>query len=392
MEEAVIVATGRSAIGKAGRGSLRQTRPDEFGAQVLKAVIERAQGLDPAQIEDVIMGCATPEAEQGMNTARIISLRAGLPTSVSGVTVNRFCSSGLQALAMAAQGIQTGMYDTVVAGGVESMSILPMGGHNISPNPTLARDYPQAYISMGHTAEEVAARFGVSRSDQDAFAARSHARAAQARAQGALSAQIVPLEVTIRDEDELGRPRSRNVVFSVDEGVRPETSVEVLAKLRPAFRANGTVTAGNSSQTSDGAAALVLMSARRAAAAGLRPLGVFRAFAVAGVDPEIMGVGPVAAVPKVLEKAGLRLQDIDLIELNEAFAAQAVHVIRALQMDEDRVNVNGGAIAIGHPLGCTGARQAVDILAELERRNQRYGLVTMCIGGGMGAAGVIERV
>jgi acetyl-CoA acyltransferase len=392
MEEAVIVATGRSAIGKAGRGSLRQTRPDEFGAQVLKAVIERAQGLDPAQIEDVIMGCATPEAEQGMNTARIISLRAGLPTSVSGVTVNRFCSSGLQALAMAAQGIQTGMYDTVVAGGVESMSILPMGGHNISPNPTLARDYPQAYISMGHTAEEVAARFGVSRSDQDAFAVRSHARAAQARAQGALSAQIVPLEVTIRDEDELGRPRSRNVVFSVDEGVRPETSVEVLAKLRPAFRANGTVTAGNSSQTSDGAAALVLMSARRAAAAGLRPLGVFRAFAVAGVDPEIMGVGPVAAVPKVLEKAGLRLQDIDLIELNEAFAAQAVHVIRALQMDEDRVNVNGGAIAIGHPLGCTGARQAVDILAELERRNQRYGLVTMCIGGGMGAAGVIERV
>lgn len=272
------------------------------------------------------------------------------------------------------------------------MSILPMGGHNISPNPTLARDYPQAYISMGHTAEEVAARFGVSRSDQDAFAVRSHARAAQARAQGALSAQIVPLEVTIRDEDELGRPRSRNVVFSVDEGVRPETSVEVLAKLRPAFRANGTVTAGNSSQTSDGAAALVLMSARRAAAAGLRPLGVFRAFAVAGVDPEIMGVGPVAAVPKVLEKAGLRLQDIDLIELNEAFAAQAVHVIRALQMDEDRVNVNGGAIAIGHPLGCTGARQAVDILAELERRNQRYGLVTMCIGGGMGAAGVIERV
>lgn len=392
MKEAVIVAGARSAVGKAGRGTLRETRADDFGAAVLKETLARVEGLDPAAIEDVILGCATPEAEQGMNIARNLLLRAGLPTSVPGQTVNRFCSSGLQAIAMAAQSIQTGGYEVAVAGGVESMSRLPMGGHNISPNPYLAEHFPQAYISMGHTAEEVAKRFGISREDQDAFALRSHELAATAIAAGKTRDQIVPLDVSLTIVDEEGRPKRVQKRFAEDEGVRSDTSLAALSKLRPAFAVNGSVTAGNSSQTSDGAAMLVMMSANRAAAEGLKPIGVFRSFAVAGVDPEIMGVGPIAAVPKALAQAGLTLDEIDLIELNEAFAAQALQVVRSLGMDMNKVNVNGGAIALGHPLGCTGARQTIDILEELKRRGGRYGLVTMCIGGGMGAAGVFERL
>ncbi len=391
MNEAVIVAGARSAIGRSGRGSLRHTRPDEFGSAVLKEMLSRV-AFDPAEIEDIILGCATPEAEQGMNMARIVGLRAGLPTNVAGMTINRFCSSGLQSIALAAQGILAGTYDAVVAGGVESMSRLPMGGYNLSPNPYLAENFPDAYISMGHTAEEVARRFGVSREDQDAFALRSHRLAAAANDEGKLDAQIVPLQVSVQETDEDGRTANRSFTFSRDEGIRRETTLDALAKLKPAFSLNGSVTAGNSSQTSDGAAAVLMMSAERAAREGLNPIGVFRSFAVAGVDPDIMGVGPVAAVPKALEKAGLSLAEIDLIELNEAFAAQAVQVIRALGMNEEIVNVNGGAIAIGHPLGCTGTRQTVDLLEELKRQKKRYGLVTMCIGGGMGAAGVIERV
>ena len=392
MREAVIVAGARSAVGKAGRGNLRQTRPDELAAMILKGVLARVPELDPAQIEDIVLGCATPEAEQGMNLARIIALRAGLPTSVAGVTINRFCSSGLQAIAMAAQSIQTGMNDVVVAGGVESMSRLPMGGYNISPNPYLAEYYPESYMSMGHTAEEVARRFGVSREDQDAFALQSHRRAAAAMREGKFKNEIIPVDVTLTDTDENGRVRERRITVDTDEGVRTDTTLDALAKLKPAFSVTGSVTAGNSSQTSDGAAALVMMSDRQAAAQGLQPIGVLRSFAVAGVDPDIMGVGPIAAVPKALEKAGLTLANIDRIELNEAFAAQALQVIRVLDMDQGRVNVNGGAIALGHPLGCTGARQTVTVLEELKRVGGRYGLVTMCIGGGMGAAGVIERL
>lgn len=392
MREAVIVAGARSAVGKAGRGNLRQTRADELAAMILKGVLARVPELDPAKIEDIVLGCATPEAEQGMNMARIIGLRAGLPTSVAGVTINRFCSSGLQAIAMAAQSIQTGANDVVVAGGAESMSRMPMGGFNISPNPYLAEYFPESYMSMGHTAEEVARRFGVSREDQDAFALQSHRRAATAIREGKFKSEIIPVEVTLTDTDDSGRVRERKVIVDTDEGVRPDTTLEALAKLKPVFSLTGSVTAGNSSQTSDGAAALVMMSDQQAAVLGLQPIGVFRSFAVVGVDPDIMGVGPVAAVPKALEKAGLTLADIDRIELNEAFASQALQVIRALHMDQSKVNVNGGAIALGHPLGCTGARQTVTLLEELKRVGGRYGLVTMCIGGGMGAAGVIERL
>ncbi|MCL6597171.1 MAG: acetyl-CoA C-acetyltransferase [Alicyclobacillus macrosporangiidus] len=392
MREAVIVAGVRTAIGKAPKGSLRSTRPDDLGAAVIKALLNRAPGVRPEDVEDVIIGCAIPEAEQGMNMARIIALRAGMPTTVPGVTVNRFCASGLQTIAMAAQQVMSGMADVVIAGGVESMSMIPMGGYNISPNPYLADHYPQAYMSMGHTAEEVAKRFGVTREDQDAFALRSHRRAAAAIDAGKFKDEIVPVEVKQTELGPDGKPVTHTFVFDTDEGVRRDTSMEALAKLRPAFSANGTVTAGNSSQTSDGAAAVLVMSADRALELGLKPLAVFRSFAVAGVDPDIMGVGPVAAVPKALKLAGLTLGEIDLIELNEAFAAQALQVIRALEMDEERVNVNGGAIALGHPLGCTGARLTVSLLNELSRRGGRYGLVTMCIGGGMGAAGVIERV
>lgn len=392
MREAVIVAGVRTAIGKAPKGTLRNTRPDDLGAIVIEELMRRVPQVAKEEIEDVIMGCAIPEAEQGMNVARIIALRAGLPTSVSGMTVNRFCSSGLQTISIAAQQIMTGMADILIAGGVETMSMLPMGGYNISPNPDLADRYPEAYMSMGHTAEQVAQRFGVSREDQDAFALRSHQRAAKAIREGKFAGEIVPVTIKETTIGANNKAVTKERVFDTDEGVRENTSLEALANLRPAFGVKGSVTAGNASQTSDGAAAVLLMSAEKATELGLKPLGVFRSFAVAGVDPDIMGVGPVAAVPKALKLAGISLEDVDLIELNEAFASQSLHVIRTLGMDEEKVNVNGGAIALGHPLGCTGARLTVSLLNELERKQGRYGLVTMCIGGGMGAAGVFERL
>jgi len=392
VREAVIVAGVRTAVGKSGKGSLRDVRPDDLGAIVLEELLRRVPQVEKSEIEDVIIGCAVPEAEQGMNMARIIALRAGLPTSVPGVTVNRFCSSGLQTIAMGAQQIMTGFADVIIAGGVESMSLLPMTGYNVAPNPYLADNYPAAYSSMGHTAEEVARRFEVSREDQDAFALRSHQRAAEAISSGKFKEEIVPVPIKRARVDGNNKVVFEETVFDTDEGVRASTSLEALAKLRPAFHVQGSVTAGNSSQTSDGAAAVLLMSADRARELGLKPLGVFRSFAVAGVDPDIMGVGPVAAVPKALKLAGIDLQDVDLFELNEAFASQSLHVIRNLGLDEEKVNVNGGAIALGHPLGCTGAKLTLSILHELERRGGRYGVVTMCIGGGMGAAGVFERL
>ncbi|MFO7248801.1 MAG: acetyl-CoA C-acetyltransferase [Bacillota bacterium] len=392
MREAVIVAAVRTPIGKAKKGALRHVRPDDLGALVVREALARVPGLKPEAIDDVIFGCAIPEAEQGLNIARIIAMRAGLPTTVPGVTVNRFCSSGLQAIADAALRIRCGLADVIVAGGVESMSLVPMTGHKVSPNPYLVDHFPEVYMSMGHTAERVARRFGISREDQDAFALRSHQRAAAAIAAGRFRDEIVPVEVTERGVDEDGRVQERTRLFDTDEGVRPDTSLEALARLKPVFRVDGTVTAGNASQTSDGAAAVVVMSAEKAEELGIKPLGVFRSFAVAGVDPDIMGVGPVEAIPRALKLAGVRQQDVDLIELNEAFASQAVHCIRALELDEARVNVNGGAIALGHPLGCTGARQTVTLLYELARRKGRYGVVSMCVGGGMGAAGVFEAL
>jgi acetyl-CoA acyltransferase len=391
VRDAVIVAGVRTAIGKAPKGTLRNFRPDDMGAAVVSELLARVPQLPKEEIEDVLFGCAIPEAEQGMNVARVIAMRAGLPTSVPGVTVNRFCSSGLQTIAMAAQAVMTGMMDCVIAGGTETMSMVPMGGFNISPNPALVDTFPEVYMSMGHTAEEVAKRFQVSREDQDAFALQSHQRAIQAIDSGRFRDEIVPLTVKMADVGDDNRVISKDITFAVDEGPRRDTSMEALSKLRPAFHVKGSVTAGNSSQTSDGAAAVLVMSAERAQQLGLQPIGIFRSFAVAGVDPDIMGVGPIAAVPKALAKAGLRLEDMDLIELNEAFASQALQVIRTLGMNQDIVNVNGGAIALGHPMGCTGSRLTVSILHELARREQRYGLVTMCIGGGMGAAAVFER-
>ncbi|GIV89286.1 MAG: acetyl-CoA acetyltransferase [Chloroflexus sp.] len=391
MREAVIVSGVRTAVGKAGRGALRTVRPDDLAAIVIKAAIERA-GIEPALVEDVIMGCAMPEGEQGLNVARIAAQRAGLPDSVCGVTVNRFCSSGLQTIAMAAYQIMAGQNDIIVAGGTESMSMVPMSGNKYSPNPYLAQHDPAVYLSMGLTAERVARRFEISRADQDAFALRSHQRALAAQAAGLFDNSIVPVEVEMVEPGPDGQPQRRVQIFTRDEGPRADTSAEALAKLKPVFAADGTVTAGNSSQTSDGAAAVVVMSAERAAELGLKPRARFVSFAVGGVEPEVMGIGPVVAIPKALKLAGLTLADIDLIELNEAFAAQALAVIRQLDLDEERVNVNGGAIALGHPLGCTGAKLTVQILDELERRGGRYGMVTMCIGGGMGAAGIFERL
>ncbi len=390
MRNAVIVAAARTAVGKAPKGTLRAVRPDDMAAVVVQAIVERS-GIDPAAVEDLVLGCAFPEAEQGMNVARIVALRAGLPDSVCGQTVNRFCSSGLQTIATAAQQIMAGMGDVIIAGGVESMSSVPMIGNKFVANPTLAEQYPGVYLGMGLTAENVARKYGVSRADQDAFALRSHQRAAAAQAEGRFSSQIVPLDVDLA----LGNGSSvleKSFVFDVDEGVRHDTSMEALAKLKPAFAMGGTVTAGNSSQTSDGAAAALIMSEERANALGMKPLARFVAFAVGGVPPELMGIGPIAAVPKALKYAGMNLSDIDLIELNEAFAAQGLAVMRELGFDEEITNVNGGAIALGHPLGCTGAKLTVQLLHELERQDKRVGLVTMCIGGGMGAAGIIERL
>jgi acetyl-CoA acyltransferase len=391
MREAVIVSGVRTAVGKAGRGALRTVRPDDLAAIVVKAAIERA-AIDSALVEDVIMGCAMPEGEQGLNVARIAAQRAGLPDSVCGVTVNRFCASGLQTIAMAAYQIMSGQSEVVVAGGTESMSMVPMSGNKFSPNPYLAQHDPAVYLSMGLTAEKVAQRFEIDRAEQDAFALRSHQRALAAQAAGLFDRSIVPVEVEQVEIGPDGRPQRRVQVFDRDEGPRADTSMEALAKLKPVFAAEGTVTAGNSSQMSDGAAAVVVMSAERAAELGLKPRARFVSFAVGGVEPEVMGIGPVVAIPKALKLAGLNLADIDLIELNEAFAAQSIAVIRQLELDEERVNVNGGAIALGHPLGCTGAKLTVQLLDELERRGGRYGMVTMCIGGGMGAAGIFERI
>jgi acetyl-CoA acyltransferase len=390
MRNAVIVSAARTAVGKAPKGSLRTTRPDELAAAVVRAVVERA-GIDTAEIEDLVLGCAFPEAEQGMNVARIVALRAGLPVTTAGQTVNRFCSSGLQSIAQAAQQIMTGMGDVVIAGGVESMSMVPMVGNKPMPNPTLALEYPAVYLGMGLTAENVAKQYDISREDQDAFALRSHQRAAAAQAAGKFDAEIVAVDVSVVMGDG-SQVKETTYVFAKDEGVRRDTSLEALARLKPAFAQKGTVTAGNSSQTSDGAAAVLMMSEEKAKALGLTPLARFVSFAAAGVPPEIMGIGPIAAVPKVLKFAGMELKDIDLIELNEAFAAQGLAVVRKLGMDEDKVNVNGGAIALGHPLGATGAKLTVQTIYELGRQGKSLGLITMCIGGGMGAAGIIERL
>jgi len=390
MRQAMIVSAVRTPIGKSPRGTLKDTRPDELAAAAIREAVRRVPGLSGEMVDDVILGCAIPEAEQGLNVARIATLRAGLPVSVSAQTVNRFCSSGLQAIATAAHEVMLGQVDVAVAGGVESMTLVPMSGNKYAPNPTLTAEWPEVFISMGHTAELVAQKFHVSREEQDAFGLRSHQRAAAAIAAGRFADEIVPLEVS-RWEEEDGRPRRRQVTFTVDEGIRTDTSLEKLAALPPVFAKEGVVTAGNSSQTSDGAAALVIMADDVMARLGLKPLGVFRAFATAGVLPELMGIGPVEAIPKALRQAGVRLEDIDLIELNEAFAAQALAVVHALELDQERLNVNGGAIAIGHPLGATGARMTATLLYEMRRRGSRYGLVTMCIGGGMGAAGVFER-
>ena len=390
MREAVIVSAVRTAVGKAPRGTLKDTRPDELAAIVIKEAIRRVPGLEPAEIDDVVMGCALPEAEQGLNVARIAALRAGLPDTVTGQTVNRFCSSGLQAIAIAAEHIMSGFADVVVAGGTESMSLMPgQAGHQFRPNPHLVEHRPEVYMSMGLTAENVARKYGISREDQDAFAYRSHTRAANAVTSGRFKDEILPVNVT-RWENGDGGPKAREILFEVDEGVRYDTSPVALAALKPAFARDGVVTAGNSSQTSDGAAAVVVMSSEKAARLGVKPLATFRSFAVAGVPPEIMGIGPLEAIPKAVRLAGLTLAKVDLIELNEAFASQTLAVMRQLNLDAEKTNVNGGAIALGHPLGCTGAKLTATLLYEMQRRKARYGIVTMCIGGGMGAAGVFE--
>lgn len=389
MREAVIVAGARTPVGKAKKGTLATVRPDDLGALVVKETIRRAGNYE-GNIDDLVIGCAMPEAEQGNNVARNIGALAGLPHTVPAITVNRFCSSGLQSIAYAAQSIMLGHTDTAIAGGVESMSMIPMMGHVVRPNIKLAETAPQYYMGMGHTAEEVAKKYGITRAEQDAFAVRSHQRAFKAIREGKFVDEIVPVDVTIRTVDQNNKLVEKTIQFSQDEGVRPDTNLETLAKLRPAFSVSGTVTAGNASQTSDGAAAVMVMDREKAESLGLKPLAKFRSFAVGGVPPEIMGVGPVVAVPKALKLAGLEVSDIDLFELNEAFASQSIQVIRELGLDEDKVNVNGGAIALGHPLGCTGAKLTLTLINELRRRQQQFGVVTMCIGGGMGAAGVFE--
>jgi acetyl-CoA acyltransferase len=393
MQDAVIVSTVRTPVGKAGRGSLAAARPDDLAATAIEGAFSRVPQLDKNEVDDVILGCAHPEAEQGMNVARIASLRAGLPVEVSAMTVNRFCASGLQAIAQAADRIRGGGASVVVAGGTESMSMIPMGGHKISANPWLVDNMPAAYLSMGLTAERVGERFHVSREDADNFALASHQKALKAIAEGRFADEIVPFEWMERTpKNGSAKPTETKRSFQIDEGPRADTSAAALAKLKPAFHAKGTVTAGNSSQTSDGAAATIVTSAERAAALGMKPIARFVAFATAGCAPEIMGIGPVHAVPKALKIAGLKLEDIGLVELNEAFAAQSLAVIRELGLDPEKVNVNGGAIALGHPLGCTGAKLTATLLHEMQRRKVRYGLVTMCVGGGMGAAGIFENL
>ncbi len=391
MPEAVIIDCLRTAVGKAGRGTLRNTRPDDMAASVIRALMEKYPQTPADEIDDVILGCAMPEAESGTNMARIAALRAGLPDMVPGVTINRFCSSGLQAIAMAADRIRAGSAQIILAGGSESMSLLPMAGNKFSPNPWLVDHRPEAYLGMGLTAENVQRKYAVSREDQDAFALRSHQNALRAQTEGKFDDELVPLEVESNTLNN-GAPKQQKVVFRKDEGPRADTSLEALAKLKPVFHTSGTVTAGNSSQTSDGAAIALVMSEKKAKALGLKPRARFVSFAVGGVPPEIMGIGPVVAIPKALALAGMKLEDIGLVELNEAFAAQALAVIRQTGLDPETVNVNGGAIALGHPLGCTGAKLTATILREMDRRGTRYGMVTMCIGGGQGAAGIFERM
>jgi acetyl-CoA acyltransferase len=390
--EPVIVAAARTAIGKAKRGSLASTRPDEMAAAVVQELLRRAPALDPADVDDLILGCAFPEGEQGMNMARMVGFRAGLPYTVPAETINRFCSSGMQSIAHAAHAIMAGHIQTAIAGGTESMSMVPMTGFKFSPMPHLAENYPQAFTNMGLTAENVAAQYGISRQDQDAFALRSNHLAAAAVQAGRFDEQIVPLRVKMVEPDGAKSPRVREFDFVRDEGPRADTSLEALAKLKPAFKEGGTVTAGNSSQMSDGAAGVIIMSRAKAEAVGLKPLVRFVAFAVGGVPPEVMGIGPIAAVPKALKLAGLALNDIGLIELNEAFAAQGLAVMRQLGMNEEITNVNGGAIALGHPLGCTGAKLTTQLIYEMKLRSVQFGMVTMCIGGGMGAAGIYENL
>jgi acetyl-CoA acyltransferase len=388
MREAVIVSAVRTAVGKAPNGTLRHTRPDEMAATAIGEALRRAPGLDPLEVEDVIIGCAMPEAEQGLNVARIASLRAGVPVSAAAVTVNRFCSSGLQSIAYAAERIMAGFADVIVSGGTESMSLIPMGGHKVAPNPHLVDEYPDVYLTTGLVGENHAREAAATREEQDAFALASHQKAIAAIDAGRFADEVVPLTVHMPGAG--GQPQT--IQFAIDEGPRRDTSLEALATLKPAFHVRGTVTAGNSSQTSDGAAAVVVMSADRARALGLSPMARFVAFATAGVEPERFGIGPVPAVRRALRIAGLSLDQIDLVELNEAFAAQAIACLRELPIDPARLNVNGGAIALGHPLGCTGAKLTATLLHEMRRRGSRFGMVTMCVGGGMGAAGIFERL
>jgi acetyl-CoA acyltransferase len=392
VNEVVITSAVRTPVGKAPRGTLRTTRPDDLAAVAISGALARIPQLDKAEIDDVILGCAMPEAEQGMNVARVASFRAGLPITASGMTINRYCASGLQSIALAADRIRGGSADVIVAGGTESMSYVPFGGNKISVNPWLVENYPGSYMSMGLTAERVAAHYGITREAMDQFSYESHRKALAAIASGSFDDEIVPVEVVTAVPNGKGKTKPVTNTFDKDEGPRADTSFEALSKLKPVFHAKGTVTAGNSSQTSDGAAAAVVMSAARAAVLGIPAMAKFIAFAYAGCDPEEMGIGPIHAIPKVLKMAGLSLDDIDVFELNEAFAAQSLAVIKVLGIDPAKLNPNGGAIALGHPLGCTGAKLTATILRELKRRNAKYGMVTMCVGGGMGAAGIFEAV
>lgn len=392
MKEVIIASAVRTPIGKAPRGTLRTTRPDDLAAFAIGGALERLPQLDRSEIEDVILGCAMPEAEQGMNVARVASFRAGLPVTTSAMTINRYCASGLQSIALAADRIRGGSADVIIAGGTESMSYVPFGGNKISVNPWLVDNYPGSYMSMGLTAERVASHYGISREQMDEFSYQSHQKALAAIQAGRFDDEIVPIKVTTTAVNEKGKPQPVESLFKTDEGPRSDTSLEALAKLKPVFHAEGTITAGNSSQTSDGAAAAVVMSAERAAQLGIQPMARFIAFAYAGCDPEEMGIGPVHAIPKALKMAGLSLDQIDVIELNEAFAAQSLAVIKVLGIDPVKLNLNGGAIALGHPLGCTGAKLTATLLREMPRRNAKYGMVTMCVGGGMGAAGIFEAI
>jgi acetyl-CoA acyltransferase len=392
MKEAVIVSAVRTAVGKAPKGTLKYTRPDDLGATAIKEAVSRVENLNVNEIDDVIMGCAFPEAEQGMNVARTAAIEAGLPVEVSAMTVNRYCSSGLQTIALAADRIKTGGADIIIAGGLETMSMIPMGGNVVRPNPKIVDSYPDYYLNMGLTAENLAKKYEITREQADEFSLQSHQKAAAAIKTGKFKDEIVPFTVRVDETDEKGRVRSKEVVFETDEGVRYDASIEGFAKLKPVFHAKGTVTAGNASQMSDGAAAAVIMSLDKANELGLKPLARFVSFATAGCLPEEMGIGPVYAIPKALKMAGLTLEDIDVFELNEAFAAQGLSVMKVLEMNPAKVNVNGGAVALGHPLGCTGAKLTATILQELKRTGGRYGMVTMCVGGGMGAAGIFERL